>query len=202
MVDTFSQYLYGPNDELRRSADQLIMKMICGCEEDPVLKEPVPSKTHSRLTISPLVNHSPWAGQCLKPQTALGAWQAARSLPWSPWSAYPGRRSFRRWSLAPSPPSWGTPEGPPCWAGSCAGCSCHYAEPHGNLESPWEKWHRDDEHVRFSLSKWLIVQRGKKCLIWLAVQSWAIAVSNERHNVCLASVLLCYCKAKNWKNYL
>lgn len=74
-----------------------------------------------------------------EPQTALDAWRAARSLPWSPWSACPGLQSFHRWSLAPSPPSWGTPGGPPCWAGSCAECSCHSAEPRGSSGSPEAK---------------------------------------------------------------
>lgn len=74
-----------------------------------------------------------------EPQTALDASQAARSLPWSPWFACPGRQSFHRWSLAPSPPSWGTPGGPPCWAGSCAACSCHSAAPRDSLGSPEAK---------------------------------------------------------------
>lgn len=115
LVNQFNQIIFSPP---LFAFHVLGLKWMMGRQQDEKMCQRYKYKTLRETseirTIGSLVKYPPWAGQCLKPRTAQGVWRAAQSLLWSPWSAYPGRRSFHRWSPAPSPPSWGTPEGPPC----------------------------------------------------------------------------------------
>lgn len=83
--------------------------------------------------------HLPWVVQFLELQIILGVWLEVQSLLWSPWSVCPVLLSSRTSNLAPSPPSSERPVGPPCSAGFCGVCSCHFEVLHGNLGLPVEK---------------------------------------------------------------